>query len=263
MSCGTGDGVCVSVVEGLIVTGDSKDMTLHMFALSDGSAVRVVGGLGDGEGRFNWNRGGLCVSPDGHDVLVAESDNRRLQQVRIADGAHVRFLGRGGPLRCPEYVDCNADVVAVSNGQPAHTVTLLAWDTGVVRAQLGGMGTGDGQLLFPHGVRVLRDGAHVVVADTDNHRLSVFDVDGAFVRTMHAGVSAPHDVVEVDGGFLVVNWGFHDVVKLSTRGWLQGRCGRKGLAHGEFTRPSGVALLPGGGVVVREWGACRFQVFGE
>jgi sugar lactone lactonase YvrE len=117
-------------------------MELYMYSLADGSLVRKIGGAGSGKGQFNLFLGGLCVSPDGDSVLVAEYWNKRVQQVRIVDGSWVRFVGEG-LLGEPEYVDCNADVIVVSE-EGLHRISVLSWADGSVRAQFGSDGSGPG-----------------------------------------------------------------------------------------------------------------------
>ena len=46
---------------------------------------------------------------------------------------------------------------------------------------LGGTGSGDGQLYFPYSAIGLPDGS-VIISDTDNHRVSLFNIKGRFVR---------------------------------------------------------------------------------
>jgi hypothetical protein len=164
--------MCVAVQHGLFAVSDSEADQLHMYSLVDGTLVRSVGSKGNGKGQFSFYLGGLCVSPDGDSVLVAEDMyNRRVQEVRIMDGSWVRFIGIG-VLKKPEYVDCNADVIAVSESSN-HRISVLSWMDGSVRARFGSFGSGPGQLFSPRGVRLLADGSGVVVVDMNNHRLCV------------------------------------------------------------------------------------------
>jgi hypothetical protein len=72
-ACPRGAGMCVALKHGLvIVSGIGSESELHMHSLADGSLVRRVGSKGSGKGQFNFHCGGLCVSPDGDSVLVAE-----------------------------------------------------------------------------------------------------------------------------------------------------------------------------------------------
>ena len=92
--CTFGCGMCVSPKHGLVILSDHK-ACLHMHSLSDGSFVHSIGSKGTGKGQFHFDKGGLCVSPDGDSVLVAECHNNRVQQVAITDGSWERFIGDG------------------------------------------------------------------------------------------------------------------------------------------------------------------------
>jgi hypothetical protein len=50
----------------------------------------------------------------------------------------------------------------------------------------GSKGSGDGELKWSLGLCFMSDGRHIAVGDNGNHRVSVFSVDGDFVR--HVGV---------------------------------------------------------------------------
>ena len=89
--------------------------------------------------------------------------------------------------------------------------------------------------------------------------------DGAFVSHLAGpedGINHPWDVAEAeDGGLLVANCGTHAVVALR-RGRPPATLGSQGRGLGRLDHPSALALLPGGGLVVRESGTGgRFQVF--
>ena len=251
--CADGFGMCVSLKHGLVIVAGFDDQ-LYLYSLEDGSLVRCVGRRGRGEGQFSLFLGGLCVSPDGDSVLVAESFNERVQEVRIADGSWVRFLGVG-VLRSPEFVDADAAVVAVSEG--CGRVSLLSWHDGSVFAQVGSEGSAPGQLHCPRGLRLLADGTGVVVADSWNNRLSVFSLVGEFVRVVGSkdqGLKLPRDVLECssDGGFVVMNDSGRDIVKVSAVGEVL----ETYRAHGrDVERPfvaTAFAAVPDWGLIVRE-----------
>jgi tripartite motif-containing protein 71 len=268
-ACVSGYGMCVAVKHGLVIVSDhntygTPGSQLHMYSLADGSLVRRVGSNGSGKGQFNFHLGGLCVSPDGDNVLVAEYWNDRVQQMCIVDGSWVRFVGEG-VLKEPQFVDCNADVIAVS--EHCHRISVLSWADGSLRAQFSSKGSGPGQLYYPSGLQLLADGSRVMVADCNNHQLCLFTVSGEFVAAVGSrtqGLHFPYDVLECasDGSFIVANWGSDKLVKLSRDGVKVGVYGKEGSGDGEFNYPTALAALPDGGLVVREWSGARFQVFG-
>ena len=259
--CDKGVGICVSQKHAVVIVSGIDDKQLHMHSLTDGSLVRSVGSRGSDKGQFNWRFGGLCVSPDGDSVLVAEAINDRVQQVLIVDGSWVRFIAEG-VLYKPHFVDCDADFIVVS--QNYSRISVLLWADGSVRAQFGSEENGMGQLYSPRGVRLLADGSGIVVADTLNSRLCVFALSGEFVAAVgnrEQGVNRPFDVLECtsDGSFIVANvGGDYQMVKLSRAGIKLETFGDVGCG---FFFPATLAALPGGGFVVRDWDNECFQVF--
>jgi DNA-binding beta-propeller fold protein YncE len=59
---------------------------------------------------------------------------------------------------------------------------------GALLRRFGCEGGGDGELSDPRGLCFMADGRHVAVAESENHRVSVFSVGGDFIR--HVGVGA-------------------------------------------------------------------------
>jgi hypothetical protein len=255
--------MCVAPKHGLFTVSCADRLFMH--SLADGSLVRSVGSFGSGKGQFNISSGygGLCVSPDGDSVLVAEQSNHRVQQVRIVDGAWVRFVGEG-VLKAPQYVDCNADAIAVSE-TTLHRISVLSWTDGSVRAQFGSMGSDPGQLHWPCGVRLLADGSGLVVADPRENQLCVFATSGEFVRsvgTEETGLYYPCDVLQCasDGSFIVANTLRHNLMKVSRDGSELKVYGENDNGGCEFIDPTALAALSGGRMVVGDHRGTRFSI---
>ncbi len=260
LPCVAGAHICVLAKHGLVIVpasfvgNDRLDGRLHMYALADGSWVRSIGSWGRDRGQFRFFDGGLCVSPDGDSVLVAESKNNRVQQVRIVDGSWVRFVG-DGVLDMPRYVDCNTDFIAVS--EHCHRISVLFWADGGVRAQFGKFGSGLGDLNCPNGLRMLTDGSGLVVADGGNHRLCVFTLSGEVKRAVVSRVQGwfrPLDVLEdvSDGCFFVANAGSGSFVKINRHGFVVG-----GYCTVDAGAVISLAALPDNGLVVLSSGIYR------
>lgn len=246
----------MALKHGLVIVSDRGTNQLRVHSLADGLLVRTIGSHGSGKGQFSFVYGGLCVSPGGDSVLVAEWGNDRVQQVRIIikneESIFVRFVGQR-LLQRPQFVDCNSDyVVAVESCQ---RICVLSWATGGVLALCGSKGSGP-ELCWPRAVRLLqgREPAFVV-AECSCHRMYVYAPSGAFLATAgkgEQGLYHPYDMMECENGFIAVNRGARNLVKIS-------RAGVKLGVFGEFTRPTSLAALPDGGLVVRE--DKRFQIF--
>jgi DNA-binding beta-propeller fold protein YncE len=92
-------------------------------------------------------------------------------------------------------VCANADVVVSS--EAAHRITVFNRSDGSRRCSFGSEGSGIGQLrvIWPHGLCFMSGDRHVAVTDGGNDRVSVFSVDGAFIR--HVGVGVLVDPVGI------------------------------------------------------------------
>ena len=190
--------------------------------------VREWGELGVDLGQFNHPRG-LAVGPEG-DVYVVDSDNHRVQ-VFDDQGTFLRAWGS----RCD-----------LSTGQGC-----LDPDGD------GPLAPGDGQFLEPWGVAVSDDG-RVYVADTWNHRLQVFDIDGTFQAKWGSyGQTAseayhlygPRDIaVDTSGRVFVTDTGNKRVVLYDQAGWLLRQWGGAGTGPGQFEEPVGLAAAPANGL---------------
>ncbi len=255
-------GICVAISHGLAIVSDLKTRQLHMYSLIDGTMIRSIGSRGNGKGQFDSFCCGLCVSPDGDAVLVADTYNMRVQEVRIVDGSWVRFVG-DGMLDSPEFVDCNADVIVVSESG-RHRIKVLSWADGSVRARFGSFGSHPGHFNYPLGVRLLANGIEVVVADCGNRRLCVFTLHGELVAVVGSekqGLNGPRDVLHcvTDGSFIVTNGYDDNLIKLSRDGVNVDMYGKQGSGDGELSTPTTLAALPNDGCLVVDYGNQRVQ----
>ena len=162
-----------------------------MFLLLDvdrqlwGEFVQAVGSKGAGLDRFNAPAG-MALSPDETRLLVADWNNERVVVADARDGRSLRTLqGPAGTLVNPYGVAMVArtgQVLVVDFERNLVVVFAGVDDDTVVRTLGDGQGHGPRQLRGPHSVAVLDEGDATdrpvaLVADTSNHRLSLFRVD--------------------------------------------------------------------------------------
>lgn len=133
--------------------------------------------------------------------------------------------------------------------------------------QFGSPGSGNGQFQGPASVGVTPWGA-IVVADTYNHRIQVFDHLGNFLFSFGSFGSGngqfqyPIGVtVTPQGGILVADSYNHRIQVFDDRGNFLFGFGRFGEGNGQFQFPYGVAMTPSGQIVVADPGNFRIQVF--
>jgi DNA-binding beta-propeller fold protein YncE len=185
-----------SVVNGVAVSRDGSTLlasdrdggshSVSEYSIADGVRRHVVGGPDAGSGplQFNGPRQ-VWIADDGF-VFVAERFNNRVQVLTPGLSNHAGFVGVGN-LSGPVGVCANADIVVVTE-VAAHRLTVMKRSDGTVVRRMGSKGSGDGQLSTPQGLCFMSGDRHIAVADNKNDRVSVFGVDGTFVRHVGVGV---------------------------------------------------------------------------
>ncbi len=160
---------------------DPRSHAIHTFRVSDGSPLRVIGSTGDGPLQFKLPRQVWVASDDF--VFVADFGNHRVQVLTPRLDFH-GFVGVG-ELSGPAGVCTDDDVIVVSE-RDARCISVFSRGDGALLRRFGTHGRGDGHLRYPQGLCFMSGHRHVAVADRDNRRVSVFSVEGEFVR--HVGV---------------------------------------------------------------------------
>jgi uncharacterized protein (TIGR03663 family) len=197
----------------------------------DWSSQQIIGsGLGAGPGQLTYPRN-MAVAPDGS-VYVADSGNHRIQ---VFDAAG-NFLRQWGSS-CELYVEGLPGCVDPDGAGPLQV--------------------GDGQLREPWGIALGPDG-NVYVADTWNHRIQVFDREGAFVDQWGvfattggeaigspAGFWGPRAVaLDAAGNVYVTDTGNKRIQVFDAQGSFLAQYGGGGVVEGRFDEPVGLAITP-------------------
>ena len=113
--------------------------------------------------------------------------------------------------------------------------------------------------------------SNLIVADTMNHRIQKFSVDGTYISgfgqygngdgqfNMPWGVGVDPD----DGTIIVSDWRNDRVQKFSESGEYIFQFGSSGDGRGQLSRPAGISLDRHGDIYVADRGNHRIQMFGE
>jgi DNA-binding beta-propeller fold protein YncE len=190
----------------LLVSDGALDAShaIHVYDTESGCALRVIGGPGDGPLQFSFPKQ-VYIAPDDF-VFVADRDNHRVQVLTPTLDFH-GFVGVG-VLQYPAGVCVNAAVVVVSECV-AHRIAVFNRRDGALARRFGSAGRGPGELMSPRGLCFMSGDRHVAVAEYYTGRVSVFSIDGEFIR--HVGVgklkypcgvvcSAFNELVVTNGG---------------------------------------------------------------
>jgi DNA-binding beta-propeller fold protein YncE len=221
----------------------------------------VIGSAGTAAGQFQLPRG---LAADADHLYVADSGNHRIQAFTPA-GVFLWALGSKGdaPGRFNEPkglgLSADGDVLWVADTSNHRVQGFSPW--GVVRVVIGSYGREDGQFRSPSCAVPLPDGG-VLVCDTQNNRLQVFQASGA-----HRATFAPDDGIPLtqpygaavagEGRFWVSDTYNHRLVLLDVAGRVDDRYGRAGGGVGGFSYPLGMESDPSGGLWVVDSGNRR------
>jgi hypothetical protein len=171
------DGSTLLVLE---TRGDSHGV--HAFCVHTGVHLRTIGSRGDGPLQFK-RPCQVWVASDDH-VFVAEWDNNRVQILTPREFDFHSFVSVG-QLRGPVGVCANDDNIVVSEVDTSRISVFWRGDGALLR-RFGSEGYGDGQLQSPRGLCFVSRNCCIAVADCYNYRISVFSLEGEFIR--HVGV---------------------------------------------------------------------------
>ena len=155
-----------------------------------------------------------------------------------------------------------------------HRVQMLNW-TGTPLNVFGSEGSGEGELLSPEDVAVRRnaypiDTSVVAVADTSNHRIQVFHVNGTHAFSFGSEgsgdgqFSSPQGVAISDreGLIAVADTGNHRIQVFWPNGTFLYKFGSEGSGNMSFSSPEGVAFEDNL-IIVADTGNDRVQAFGR
>ncbi len=206
----------------------------------------ITGAPGDAPGQFQSPRD-VAIAPDGR-IVVADSGNHRIQ-VFDAQGNFLTMWGSA----------CNL----YGEGQPGCVDPDGA----------GPLQVGDGQFQEPWGVAVDQEG-NVYVADTWNHRIQKFTLDGRFLTKwgfftntegqlgQPEGMWGPRDIViDADGNVYVTDTGNKRIQKFDKDGNFLAQYGGGGVIEGRFDEPVGLAIDDQGNFYVADTWNRRIQKF--
>lgn len=151
----------------------------------EGKFVRAWGnaGLFEGAHGLGFDREGFIWATDnrGHAVYKFSADGRLLMTLGkrgvAGDDTSRDLFNQPSAV----FIATNGDIL-VSDGYVNSRIVHFSKDGKFVRIIGGVKGSAPGQLQLVHGV-VMDSKGRIIVGDSDNKRISVFDKDGKFVET--------------------------------------------------------------------------------
>jgi DNA-binding beta-propeller fold protein YncE len=139
----------------------------------------------------------------------------------------------------------------VTQGHTRGEPKVLKFDAaGTLLKSWGGRGTLPWQLAVAHSIAIGDDGL-VYVADRENRRIQVFDLDGEFVKGwVYKGMAC--SLTLANGGIYMTTGFDAQIVELDMNGRVQGVTGRPGEGLGEYGEAHDIAVAPNGDIFVAD-----------
>jgi DNA-binding beta-propeller fold protein YncE len=235
----------------LVSDCDGGSHAIHEFNIADGVRRRVVGGPGSGPLQFQ-GPSQVWIADDDF-VFVADHGNHRVQVLTPALDFH-GFVG-AGHLHGPAGVCANTDIVVAAEAD-VDRLSVFSRCDGALLHSFGSHGSGVGQLDMVLGVCFMSRDRHVAVAEYGNSRVSVFSIDGAFIRDL------PSDACMYAAG--VACSAFDELVVADMEDDRVGVCSADGalaMTMGEWRGDFRGVAIHGGAVFAHIWREEKCMVF--
>lgn len=182
-----------------------------------------------------------------------------------AQGKLLLSLGTGKAGAADDQFNKPTDIAFGNNGEffvsdGYGNTRVLAFDAnGKLLRQWGKPGQGNGEFNLPHAAIVDREG-RLLIGDRENNRLQIFDQSGQWLATWPG--FAPYGVAfDTKGRLYVADARAQQVLRLSSKGDIEQRWGKKGSSSGEFDLPHMLAFDAAGNLFVAEVNGRRVQKF--
>jgi len=167
---------------------DTGNHRIQILSVSGDTITHLTsyGVYGTGAGQYAYPRG-VSFSPDGARLVVADTNNNRIQLLGIASAAvsHIAYYGTAGSgngqLSRPTGAMFDTDgvrLVVSDKGNNRIQIFEINDITVTHRVSFGTNGSGIGQFNQPATAAFSPDGAHIAVSDVSNNRIQILRVNG-------------------------------------------------------------------------------------
>ena len=174
-----------SKIRGLIVQG-SDLFVVHRYGKivqvnpKDGLIVKVYRTMMDNIYNYASHQNGICKVPNNTLLLTTLGLHDRVFSYNISSQTEKILVTH---LKDPTSVSpgcIHGNIVYVVTDRSAHRINVYDENWSLIRS-FGGFGRRDGKLDSPT-ASMIPDQGHIIVADRDNSRVSMFTTDGQFVE---------------------------------------------------------------------------------
>jgi len=220
---------------------------------------------------------GLRFDPIGRYVFVADQCNDRLQVFDVNSKNPLCAFGKKGPgqqeFNSPGFIVVDRENRVIVTDILNHRIQVLLFNPKAASLwhvrSVGSHGEGPGEFQFPRGVALTEQGL-LLVCDTGNHRMQVFDStdDFKFIREFgepgngEGEFKSPLDVAVNRSGEILVSDECHRIQVFDSNGvYLRTLVHKKGSKEGMLKHPMSIAVDDEDALFVCDQGNHRVQVF--
>lgn len=253
--------------KGHIVVSDSLKHRIHVFT-SDGGQILDFGGEGTKDGKL-YHPMAIAFDRSQKFVLVADSDNNRVQYFDVRTGKYVKKFGSEGSAHgqfngpCGISVD-GKDRVIVTDWNN-HRVQVFSHE-GKFLFKFGD--AGNDRLIHPRFAIYHDAEERFVVSDTGNDVVKVYDQNGDLLRIIGKPGSKKGEfcgprglAIDKNQNIIVCDFENHRLQVFSIKGVVLNSFGTNGKGIGQFAFPLSVSVVGENRVIVSDWGNNRIQIF--
>ncbi|MDE2748937.1 MAG: TIGR03663 family protein [Chloroflexota bacterium] len=272
-----GNPLGLSAAGDFVYVADAQANRVYKYS-EDGQLDRIIGDAGS----FAFNRPNSVIALANGDLLVVDTWNYRIlridpeEKLRSSWGAAGEY-GFDAPVEPTDgfwgprdvALDDLDRVFIADTGNKRIRVYMLEEDGARHLHDIGGGGSGPGELDEPSGIAIHSDG-RLFIADTWNRRIAVFDVSGAHLMNFRARgwydatSNRPYLALDEARDFLyVTDPDGKRILVYTTAGDCIGAFAESGdaSARGQFADIGGIAVDEDGFVYVSDSAAARIVKF--
>ncbi|XP_055700897.1 RING finger protein nhl-1 isoform X1 [Phlebotomus papatasi] len=258
----------------------SRSRSSHALKSRENSPDRSTGTDKDGAALSSWAR--YLKNKYGNRSTAKETrDPGPSSTSSVSSSSASRRLSLGLPLRQANELASSDDDSKNGLGSPTSPTVAAVGITGAAGMsprtqylqkrrqlfQLGGRGSEPGSFTWPRGIAVSPDN-NIVVADSSNHRVQIFDANGIFMKEFgeYGNAEGEFDclagvAVNRIGQYIIADRYNHRIQVLDPAGRFLRAFGSQGTADGKFNYPWGVTTDALGFIYVCDKENHRVQVF--
>ena len=195
-------GVCISPNGAELFVADAYNNRIQVLRISDGRVIRSIGSgsKGDSPDQFDWPTG-ICISPNGEFLIVADTLNKRVQVFHASDGRYYRTLKKKFEYPSSVCFSPNGEFLFVADSDKNCIQVFRETDGKHLKT------IKDERLINLHDICISPSGEELYVCDDTRYIKVLQAKDGAYIRSIGGNnqILNPKSICVTQDGFLFVS----------------------------------------------------------